>query len=423
MASETAKEYTAEDGTYGVMTYCLTRQLSRAAKTKGPAPSSYRDIMDLVQKEVHDIYTSQFPQIVGRNSDKYLFGNQVKISTPYILASPSVRPGMASFPYAGVVAGVTSGSVYDVYAPGTALGGGVKPVAQVQASTVRVDGSDARILSGGPIAEGSRAVLKKRDFGNRTLRIALKIKSGDTVLPALRSALAKFPYIKETPTPQIANLVVSEEVSSLRILTPDGTPLSEKIEGKPAERALSAAAQVVKWANWFFELAQENPDSSLKIDLTLTHPKIAGDSRDVPLKQIGPADLILREGQAVVATITNRSTVPVYVYVLVLSSDRSIEVLFPPPNQSGSSNELEPGKPLPLTAKATLPSCLNLSKDSIKVIATTTPLQLTEYGQKGICDSVTASGGYDQLVHARNLDLVKTVSDWVTIRKVLEIQK
>ena len=82
----------------------------------GKAEATYRDVMDKVKAKVTGTYRRQHPQLEGANLDNYLLSDRSSLSDPFVPASPK---GDGITLEAGQVHGMTVGSVFDVYPPGT----------------------------------------------------------------------------------------------------------------------------------------------------------------------------------------------------------------------------------------------------------------------------------------------------------------
>src|SRR5882724_893577 len=181
-SKENAFEHFSEGKEHGALTYFLTRQL-RSAKDG----ATYRDVMDSVIGNVSANYPGQHPQLEGAEADQHVFGDSGSLARSYVAVSPlegkRVKLGV------GQVVGATVGSVYEVYPPGAKkFASPEHPVARVQLTTVDAFDSEGNIVSGGKVAQSSRAVERSHRYGSSRMRVYLEGVDGSQALQSIRDA-------------------------------------------------------------------------------------------------------------------------------------------------------------------------------------------------------------------------------------------
>jgi hypothetical protein len=433
LAKEDANEYVAGDTQYGAFSFFLTKELQRARDG-----ATYDDVMDAVRVQVSEKEGNQNPQLVGPNHNHELFGAKITDVANYLLVVSSGQPaGKVSLPYAGQPHGITRGSTYDVYAPDVnKFGPPNRPTGVIQIEDVTADSSIAKITSGGAIADYSRAVLKDFKLSDRKLRVWVQNSTQSTTLSSVKTHLQRLSQIELTDDRSAASLLVSEANSRITLSTPEGAPLGTPVPTTRAGADDLLTQQILRWVNWFYMLALDNPSSTLDVGLSISLEGSRVAARGIrPLPQIGKADNIFHVGDKASVVVTNKSTQSLYVTVLVLSSDRTISVLLPDRQEQGAAVELKPGGSISPTNPpgAFLPKCLAFTVDSFKVIATSKPISLQNFVQdRGVCDDGDSRSARDlqsdlnQLMGVPDLTtrgFGQDPGEWTSVRKVVEVRR
>jgi hypothetical protein len=425
LARQTAKEYAVGDQAFGALTHFLTKELHEAAPE-----ATYQEVMQRVERQIADCVSDQTPQLVGPRRDRYVFGVQQKIAAPYALVmSSGAPPGKVRLPYTGEIHGVTVGSRYDAYAPDTAVGPGVQALAQIEISDVTPFDSMAAIVTGGAIPDYSRAVLREQKLGGRKLRVWMQNAPGSAALEAVREALRPSPDLLLTSDPGLAHVQVIEHDGWIALYSPDGVQLSEPIGAANQGVGLDILEQLVKWARWFYMLGLENRASNLRVRLSIT-PSGAwrGGQRSSELPQLEKPQVVFHPGDLINVDIHNDSDRPLYVSLLVLSSDRSITVLYPSRGLAGAAVEVKAGgtRPLGFSPRATLPRGLRAARDNFLLIATARPIELFQYEQRGfVRERSRGSDDLRCLLEQGSIGMRGWEADpgeWTTFRTTVEVR-
>lgn len=364
-ATELSNEALFDENRHGVMTWFLTRALQTAGDT-----STYRSVLDDVKTEVANRYPSQHPQLEGPGADLRVFHAQRINSRPYVLVEPidSQRVSVDG----GKAYGFRSDSVLKVYAPATGDFEAANPVATIKVTDVEDFSAEAVLLEGGPIAPHSMALVEAINFGSASIPVHFRT-GGSASLGAIKQALAPFTAITATERESDARLIVSADANTITIESGDLEILVPPVPLSDPDHVKRAVTQVEDLVNWITVMDLRNPSPAIHIDFDIRRD---GDARDAPAPQE------VTPGTRLTYRVHNRDVVPLYVYVLDLSSDGSISLLYPP--VGGAQEELPNGKTLEKTIETFIPEGRDAVVDVYKVIATTRPIDPSLFPQGNI---------------------------------------
>jgi hypothetical protein len=397
-SGETAWEWTDPDGQpSGVFTYFLVRALQ--SDWEGV---TYRDVMDRVGADVGAFFPDQHPQLQGGRSNSVVFGGDMGSTRPYVLTSTEEN-GVVVIE-AGRVHGMTAGSEFTVFLPGTRnFDDPSRVVAKVELVTVDTDRSRARRLTGGPVSRASRAVETRHRYVGEQIRVFFD-GSGGSVLPgrvrdrvvgsAAVQSLAG--AVQPVDDPARARLIVREDLRtdgapSLVIEGGDGTRLSNPVPTQAHDAVDRVAANLADWVRWYRLLMVENTQPGLKVDFTVTHvsPQPVGKIAAEP-----NGFLTLSDGEAIRFEVVNRSDRPISFAILDLSSNGTIEVVYP----NDGPGEQIPTFPHPKSnwQRETTVRVEGLSRvrDYLKLIATQRPVDFRYLRQGPIRDRAAGPESY-----------------------------
>ncbi len=192
-STETSFEVLAQEAggiQHGALTYFLCQELAKAG-----AVTTFRDVFEVAAPQVTGRYPSQHPQLEGAR-DLQVFGISELEPMRFVPARPGAAGGVTLA--AGAACGMSEGSAWLVYPPGTkSLASGARPQARVEVTRVRALESDARLLEGEVGAAGGRAVEHTHRYGEA--RFDVEIDAGAKRLPdavaALRAGVAASPLL------------------------------------------------------------------------------------------------------------------------------------------------------------------------------------------------------------------------------------
>jgi caspase domain-containing protein len=374
---ESAFEHFADGEDHGALTYFLTQQL-RIAK----AGATYRDVVDVVQANIRANFYNQTVSVEGADADQYVFGDRTSLARTYVMASPSSITSHAVTLSTGQVHGATVGSTYDIYAPGSKkFAPPERPVAKVRLAAVGPFTSEATYVSSGSVTAASRAVEREHKFGRLRLRVFLDGVENSAPLQSIKSALEPLANIEVVGKISICNIQLREAGERILTLGADSTTLSPPVAVSDPNVVEKIVGQIKGWAKWFNILSIRNPSSEIELQFTL-----AGSQTRDPMARVGKPDMGLKVGEKVDATITNNSARDIYIYMLDLSSDGSISMVYP--KEAGVQEVLKPGLRLTRTLTATLPAGRDRVEDILKVFGSYKPINLSVLEQPQIRDAV-----------------------------------
>ena len=182
-SAETSFEVLAEDAggvQHGALSYFLCQELAKAG-----AMTTFRDLFEVVAPQVSARYPSQHPQLEGAR-DRQVFGLAELEPMRFVPVRQDAAGGVTLA--AGAACGMTAGSTWAVYPPGTrSLGSGAQPRGRVEVTRVRAFDSEARLLEGEVGAAGGRAVEQTHRYGEARLGVEIDASAGRR--PAAAAAL------------------------------------------------------------------------------------------------------------------------------------------------------------------------------------------------------------------------------------------
>jgi uncharacterized caspase-like protein len=367
---ESAYEHLSEGKDHGALTYFLARQL-RSAR----AGATYRDVMDSVIGNVTANYPAQHPQLEGTEADQYVFGDSGSIAGTYVTVSPldarRVKLGI------GQVEGATSGSVYEVYPPGARkFAPPEQPVARIQITKVDAFESEASIVSG-KVSPASRAVERSHNYGKARMRVYLNNVDASPVLGSIRDALQPYKYIEIVTSPALCNLQLREAKGAIETLGADSTTLEPPMATNNPIVVRQSVERVRAWAKYFNVLSIHNFRSGIDLQFTLK----ASQTRD-PMARVGKPDMGVWAGESIEAIVQNNSERDLYIAILDLSSDGSVNVVYPQP--PGGQEVLTPGSTMTRKFNTFVSKGHTRATDILKVFASQKPIDLSPLQQGAI---------------------------------------
>ena len=422
-SKEVSFEYQAEGRSYGALTYFLAQELRAAG-----AGTTYRDVMDKVMGRVSAAYPAQHPQLEGAKAENYVFSDASSIAAPYVLVSP--KQGGVELK-AGEVQGLTKGSLYDVYGPTTKrLSDPEKPVARVELTKVEPYTAEARVTSGGPVLEASRAVERKHEYSDRRLIVHYLDLDKSVTLRSIKAELDKLKFIVAAPQATGYQLLLREDRVRKAIVTEGGDPseISPPVSLDDSDVVPQVVDQIQQWAKWFNVLSIESRTLTHNVKVTIQVVE-DGQSRS-PFRHEDQADVVLEEGDEFELVVKNTAGRDLYLAVLDLESTGAISQVFP---EVGGAGEILPtGASWKRRLRTTLPVGRDSIRDALKVFATVSPLDFRPLTLPPVRGGETGRAAsqhpLNQLIEnaatgvARGTMRIDSDS-WVSVTRFIEIRK
>ncbi len=449
-----------EDGGMGIYSRALV-----AALTRLPRDVSYRTLLHEVAMDMRQTLSNQNPELEG-DADRRLFGAEPGKKAPPFLTVSQVQGERIEIPV-GSLHLATEGSVYALHRRGDEPLSATTLLAEAEVVDVRPTTSWLKLRKNGKAWSAAdlgaaRVVEKEHAFAGQPLRVLCRGASGGTCTsPTLQAALKGLEQaglVLPLGAHAGAAPAAGEERYDVKIV-PNPTqielyrPESDKpIVELPARLQGDALAQALtdrlraEW-RWRRLFALHGQSDFVKLAVRLipvrTSRSAAGLVMEtpVPLSPQGSGSLRLTEGQTYQLEVTNSSPGPVYVTVLELGPNGSIDVLFPRADRPGDARIAADARPRVLSLPYVFETEAPLGGWTIKAIATIEPtdfsslvqeastLRTTEVASRG--DALRQRAGQhplgDLLLEALSGDLLRSrrlpvaLGTWATDTALLDV--
>ncbi len=358
-SNQLSNEYFADGQTNGAFTYFFAKEV-RAAMGK----VTYQDVLDKVAVNVTARFSAQEPQIEGAARNNYLFSDETSLAENHVLTDPVGQDRVAL--RAGSIQGLTTGSLYEVYAPGTkTFSPPAQPVAKVELT--RVDGfrAEGKVLSGGPVSGSSRAVERRHRYPDRKLVVHYSNLVESETLRKVKEQLAAEALITEAAEPRGYQLLLTEREGHIATEGADPVEISPRVPVSASDAVERVARQVEHWARWFKVLDIENQTPALDIGV-----RVDRESGEFTV------------GEEFEVTVENKTDKDLFLSVLDLSTDGSISIVFP--DAPGAREILAKRGTWTRKLRTTLPDGRDEVKDILKVYVATEPVDLSSLALGGV---------------------------------------
>jgi hypothetical protein len=350
----------------GAFTRSLVEQLKKAGSS-----TTWKDVMENVKTDVNKLFSNQTPQLEGTGADSFVFGEAVEFDGNYVLVSPTLENKVTVD--AGLILGLTEGSVFNVFPPATKNFTG-NPLATVEITSVDAFTAKGTVRSGKVMAANSRATEKIHKFSNDALTILFdgswKKDEKDFILKETGGR-----EVSESPI-----LVVSRRQNDITIsLGDDSRKILNKIPLTDTTLMKTLASRVQAWQKWYHVLRIKNPNPSLTFTVAMNVGQ-----KDI---QISRPDFECNDQDNVEIKFTNTSKVPIFINILDLDDKGDIQSYtlsqFKDPNRT-SNEPLAPGASTtinvqfsvrPPVEKVNTPGYVNYTRDVMKIFATDTDVK------------------------------------------------
>ena len=412
LAKELSNEALFEGNRHGVLTWYLASALKGA-----PDRATYRDAMDQVKSEVSTRFPSQHPQIEGPGQDRVVFGVDKINAKPYVLVEPT--KGARARVEAGKVFGVGNGSILKVYPPRTTTFETTTVVATLKITSVTDLEAEAEVIEGGPIQPQSRALLDAVSFGDTSIPVFVENRSGP--LAEVKAALAQMQAITLVEDETGARLVVNEQDDKLIVQSGDLELLVPPVRVSETDAVRHITDQIKDIAHWMVVFDLKNHSSGIKVDFEIWR---ASDPPGTPSPTAVPS------GTELLYRVENRHSQPLYIYILDVSSDGSVALLYP----RGEQQQLPAGGNFERRIRMSVPTGQVAVTDVLKVIATVKPIEPSVFPQGPIRSAPKAASRATSDPLARFLaaalrgtraaeDRTVESDSWVTVQKAVRIRR
>jgi hypothetical protein len=417
-------EYAYEYNGYGVLTYAFNDVVRKYPK------ATYREIMYKVCERVAFEHPSQHPQLEGKRRDATVFGDLgvvEKFVEVIKVEKDSVQLN------AGTAHNVTTGSIYALYKPGTTstVNNEKDYLGKVKITTVDPFTSWAKFEEKKESDLRNAAAFEiAHHYGDLQLAVRLDLKNNPDIQMKIEKIFkaykSKEDLVKIVSPKERYDVNIRVDGDSLILERPDLTPL-KKVGTDDNSITYQLTDILKKEARRLNIYRLENDKSKLRVEMLMERWEDVDDNLNpinkLEIEETEGGQKFLKVADVIKVTITNKSALSVYPYLLDLGSDGSVSLLFPAPGAQdsplGKNQSIETD-----LMRITPPEGLN----GLKLIATTVPTDfsvLTHEGYRGIDDTLSAKRGLDsplgKLLNMawggkRNVDRIKPlqVKDWTT---------
>lgn len=378
---------------HGIFSYYLINELQNSGSNM-----TWQEVMEDVRTHVRTTHADQSPQLEGLNKDSFVFGDTYLQKRPYVTVQPSGDHSVILD--GGLIYGFTVGSAFGIYPKGT-LDFNSGKIARAVITKVSAFQAEARIDSGVVKEANSRAVETMHVFDRSALLIRFLGPSSPSY-KALKVNLLHIDGIGEDSLQP--DLTFYQRLKRLFIYAGrDTTDALESVDLTTAIALQTARAAAIAWLNWFRVAKVNNHNLNLPIAVTVTL-----DPAEKAINLNAP-DYIFKDNTKALLVIKNLSKVPLFIHVIDLQDNANIDVFTSSQfldSEKTSNEPLPPGKTFtgPFTVQNN--GSKKISRDVMKVIATTTDVDFDLFKQnrgataKDILPGQTALGASAQWTSA-----------------------
>jgi hypothetical protein len=377
----------------GALTYFLVGSLRAAS-----ARATYQDVMSGVREEVSSRFPSQHPTLEGPGLNTVAFGTERIVRHPSVVVTPDGAGRVAIA--GGTTVGLSPGAQLAVFPIDPAAGAGATEAAAI--ADVIVDraapfSSSGRITRGA-VAARSRGEMTHSVFGTFRANVWFEPGGAPPAMTALRTKLQLTEQVQEVIEERSAILRAVRRNGAWELQSPDEVLLSPPVPVGSADEVPRFANQIATWARWHAVRELKNPAAALDVRLDLKRAEDA--TYSVP-----PSEL--SSGAKLTMKVTNRSEDPLHLALIDLSSSGRVTVLYP--TVTGAEEKLPAGQSVEITRVVGVPDGFDFVTDTVKVIASTQPVDATVYAQ-------------DPARAAREVSSMP-IDDWVTQQQAVRVRR
>ena len=317
----------------GAFTFFLTQELNQATE------STYQDIWDIVATKVNNRFQKQTPLLEGAR-DRRIFDVSDFVPMRYLLVAG--RQDAEVRLAGGAVHGVTIGSEWRIYPPGTKEITGAENSSQglVKITAVTPVTATGEIVEEGAekISQSGRAVEVRRADGEARMPVWLEPApvGQEQALGELRETLVQSSLLAIADSAASARALIT--IASQNGAENGGAPPMWDVLDQSQARLMSQRALNSPEANlrivenletlWRYEKVLElrNEKSALKGKVDFVLLKKGPNNQ---WQEVAEEEPVYQDGDAIAFRINNRSGIPLHVSVLDLGLSKRISLLYP----------------------------------------------------------------------------------------------
>jgi hypothetical protein len=413
-------EYKIDGESHGALTFFLAQEINKPSAHA----RTYRDILDQVIPEVSAKYPLQTPQLEGDQRNQLLFGDASIQTTAYVLANPFAA-GRVQLK-AGKAQGLTSGSIFAVYAPGThGFKAPTLPLATIKLDSVDAFSSVGSITSGQKtIPASARAVETAHSYGVQIATIFYKDLATKALLQTIKHSIEGMSPPPVAPTTQPTEAELALELrgpQQVALVSSDGHDLWNSDLARASTVVDDASNAIVRWAQWLNIRATANAATTLKVDFIMSS---AGKSQALNARP--GAIPAFSSGAKFDIDIKNQTDRKLFVYILDLSSNGKVREVYP---LDHSNVPVDPHDHQPVAGwTASLGDEPDHVRDVLKLLVTTSQVDLDFLEQdavKGVNRGIPPTDPLGRLLFNAAIGTKEAVpaapDDWISREIVFDV--
>jgi hypothetical protein len=386
----------------GLFTYHLINVLRH-----GSPALTLRDALEEARARVRIRNSNQTPTSEG-NLDRIPFGEALPPPRPFFLVVKEYGEYLLK---GGKVHGVTVGSEFDLYAPGTKEFTPEKRLCQARILSVDPFTSVLELLGTPPASlELARAVESKHVFVDPPHGVYLRIADA-ALQSAVKQVVKSVPGVVVTDDGAACRLVITDagggppSPESIRILDASETVEFARMTPAAAGSGTHLAQLLQRFGAWLRAVELHNPTTAFEGEFTVT--KVV--SKDSDSRGIFTPELTLKVGEKAYIYVKNGSERAFYLYVFDYSSDGSISQVFP---ESGGPDLIKSGGEYKKRIRATLPAGRESLIEVLKVVVTGMPVDFSAILTNPAKPEAPAPGEFPRAVLS---------DDWAVTQRVYKV--
>lgn len=413
-SDQKARETTIGGKSYGILTQALYSELEKTGGIQ-----IWPDIIKNIRYNVQRKNYNQTPQLEGGNADSYVFGNNIKLDKQFIPVSPG--PNNTISVDAGEVLGVTKGSLFKVYPPGTIDFKTSRPIAEIEITGTSATTSKARVIKGKVKSVNSKAREFVRNYPSSVLNIAFTGTWQTNSLQGVRSAIKAITSVKEDNHNPYIILNAKNNLINVSFGNDKTHLLNTYSTADPGLKA-KLENEVKLWKKWFHVFGISNSESNIKVSIGVKNNTGDKDTKR-SLERLKRPDFIFNDSDEITLFIHNLSKGKVFINILNLRDNGSIKSFTLGELLGHSSNDaIGPGKKIGVDLTLNVRDGMKKNLDIMKVFVTANDINFDFLEQGG---KAPAKVPIQDLVGRSADDKPSKIGlqDWYTIEKVFLIKK
>ena len=357
----------------GLFTYHLIKTIR-----DGKPGLTMRDALEETRAKALAVNPSQTAKSEG-NLDRIPFGQAVPAPRSFFeVAIADDRYTLKG----GQVHGVTAGSEFDVYAPGTKEFTAANRICQARVREVKPFTAALELIGSLPPSyQVARAVESKHAFEAPPYGVFVQL--ADTALQtAVKEAVRSVPGVAVTDDGVTCRWVITDASAdsatgeSIRVLDATKTVEFARMTPAAAGTGPQLAQTMRRLAAWLRTLELHNPTAAFEGEFMVKRVV----NEDMKARSLFVPEMVFKRGEAAEFYVKNGSAKKLFIYVLDYATDGTVSLVFPQP---GSVELIEPGGEWRKQVCVALPEERDSIIDVLKVVVTGkavdfSPL-LTEY--------------------------------------------